>query len=133
MSSNTFRKGDRVTLTGTITGRAEHDGRWPVKLDGAYSWHRTESVSADALTMDLPLFEIGDKVMDEDGDSEGIVVGVYEGWIWVRASKGGFFDMPAQRMQRVPPEPEPEYVVEPPPAAPEEYVVLTASPAWEMK
>jgi hypothetical protein len=115
---STFRKGDVVSITGTIDSEWMHDGQIKVRVE---PYHDIFVPVAD-LKMVKPVINVGDHVA-YPGYRDGEVLAIVDGWCWVSVSLGGGLgseraSWPLSCISRVDPEPAPadaERIDAPPP------------------
>lgn len=107
-----FRKGDVVTIEGTIDSGFEHEGKIKIRVE---PYSDVYANVAD-IKMVRPVINVGDSVTyPADGYKAGTVLAIIDGWCWAMLSTGYGSERvswPISCINRVDPEPEP---VEAPP------------------
>jgi|SRR6185369_13872461 len=80
-----FRKGDVVTIQGTIDSGFVHEGKIKVRIE---PYSDVYANVAD-IKMVRPVIEVGDSVTyPADGYKSGEVLAIIDGWCWVMLSTG---------------------------------------------
>ncbi|ESZ60686.1 hypothetical protein NL532_24305 [Mesorhizobium sp. C120A] len=103
----TFRKGDVVTIVGTIDSGYQTDGKIKVRIE---PYSDVYANVAD-LKMVRPIIEVGDMVTyPAEGYRAGKILAILNGWCWVNVENGlggsELFSWPLSCLNRADPEPE---------------------------
>ncbi|PWJ93589.1 hypothetical protein C8D77_101268 [Mesorhizobium loti] len=123
-----FRKGDVVTIEGTIDSGFEHEGKIKVRI-GSFS---DAFASVSDIKMVRPIIEVGDRVAyPADGYNAGEVgevLAIIDGYCWVKLATeygSGRVSWPVACVNRVDP-PDPASVEPPAPAVADEMEIPAA-------
>ncbi|MCO5085109.1 MAG: hypothetical protein M9939_26465 [Mesorhizobium sp.] len=106
----TFRKGDRVSVMGTVRHDQRGDAQVFLDIDGYYS---PVSVGAEEVTLVYPRLDPGDRVRWTNGVVAQVIAAA-DGFLWVKSDKGERWTWPATEVSFVVPAPP----IEPPASLP---------------
>jgi hypothetical protein len=111
-----LRKGDKVSVTGTVKYTPDKGERVFVKIDGSHEELWTEQ---SAVKLVQAAFEVGDRVgWDNDAEYIGEILAISGGHAWIEYANGEYCTRTFSSIERLPDEAE---------AAPEEVEPRTAA------